>query len=138
MPRRRRRGFDVSTGRKCPYRVRAAGGLDEDVGSRHAAFLHDMLDRKLSAAARLEFSNDRTFQWRAPRLDENANNRPARARFLEPGESCTSPRDSKPDDREQDKQRDSDHAGDQQRAETPQSVRENEEHALPSVKLLPG
>ncbi|MCK1477831.1 hypothetical protein IVB27_24260 [Bradyrhizobium sp. 197] len=114
VPLRRGRRLDVSTGRMCPCRVRVAGGLDEDVASLHAAFLHDMLNRKLSAAARFEFSNDRTFQVRAPWLDESANNRPARTRFLWREPHLTS--GSEPDDPEQDKQRDSDHAGDQQRA----------------------
>lgn len=63
---RRRRGFGVATCRPCPRAVRAAGGLNEDVAARHAAFLHDVLNRKLGAAACVEFSDDRTFQGRTP------------------------------------------------------------------------
>lgn len=74
-------GFDVSPGRMCPRCVRTTGGLDEDVASRHAAFLHDMFNRKLGAAASVEFSDDRTFQMRSLWLDESANNRRALAKF---------------------------------------------------------
>lgn len=81
VPLRRGRGFDVSTGRTCPRCVRAADGLDEDVASLHAAFLHDMLNCKLGAAASVEFSDDRSFQKRSPWVDESANNRPARTKF---------------------------------------------------------
>lgn len=59
-----------------------AGRLDEDVAARHAALLHDVLDRKLGAAACVEFTDDGTFQMRSPWLDESANNRRAEARFL--------------------------------------------------------
>lgn len=79
---RRGRGLDVATCRTSPRRVCTADGLDEDIASRHAAFLHDMLNRQLGAAARIEFTDDRTFQERSPCAVESANNRPARAKFL--------------------------------------------------------
>jgi hypothetical protein len=81
-PFRRGRSLDVATCRTRARRVRTARGLDEDVASRHAAFLHDMLNRKLRIAARVEFTNDRTFQERSPWLDESANNEPETAEFL--------------------------------------------------------
>src|SRR4051812_43410889 len=130
MPLRRRRGLGVRTGRACPRRVRATGGLDEDVASRHAAFLHDMLDRKLGATARVEFTDDRTFQGRPPWLDQSANNRPARARFLNAR--------LEPNDPEHEQQRESDQPGDQQRTETSQPIREKEEHASPILNVRAG
>ncbi|UPK23857.1 hypothetical protein [Bradyrhizobium sp. 195] len=140
---RRRRRFGVAACRPCPRAVRAAGGLNEDIASRHAAFLHNVLNRKLGAAARVEFSDDRTFQGRTPWVDESANNRRARAWFLglaDPQLSSNGcPRStSEPDHPEQEQQRDCDQAGDQQRAETPEPVREEEEHALPAVNVLRG
>jgi len=65
-PLRCGRCLDVRTCRACSHGVRSAGRLDEDVASRHAAFLHDMLNRKLGAAARVEFSNDGAFQGCSP------------------------------------------------------------------------
>jgi hypothetical protein len=68
MRLRRRRGLGIGARGTRPGRVRAADRLDENVASRHAAILDDVLDREFGVASGVKFSDDRALQGRSLRV----------------------------------------------------------------------
>lgn len=58
---RLRRGLAVRARGPCPGGIGLSDGLNEDAWN--TAFLHNMLDRELRAASRVELSDDRGFQF---------------------------------------------------------------------------